>query len=48
MGEGWVEFHKTKSLKPFTLTHPLLQLVGPAEKNMKLGSQYAKISKSEG
>jgi bifunctional DNA-binding transcriptional regulator/antitoxin component of YhaV-PrlF toxin-antitoxin module len=32
MGEGWIEFHKVKSLKPFTLAHPLLQLVGPVEK----------------
>lgn len=48
MGEGWIEFHKVKSLKPFTLTHPLLQLVAPVEKTaLEPGCQQTKIAKSE-
>jgi bifunctional DNA-binding transcriptional regulator/antitoxin component of YhaV-PrlF toxin-antitoxin module len=31
IGEGWIEFHKVKSLKPITLA-PLLQLADPVKR----------------
>lgn len=48
LGEGWIEFHKVKSLKPFTLTHPLLQLAGKAEKAIEPGFPQTKTVNSEG
>lgn len=31
MGDGWIEMHRVKPLRPFTLTHPLLQMMGMGE-----------------